>query len=103
MGVSYVNEDFIAAPDDSYPAGRWSLELTRKLASARVELFHRHEGLVGLEDTADLLLRTQTGARFALVSKLVATAQLNLDYDKTPSPGRETTDRTYLVTVGFEW
>lgn len=103
LGASYVNEDFIASADDSFPAGRWSLEFARKLAGARVELFHRHEGLVGFESTDDLLLRTQTGARFALVGKLVATAQLNVDYDKSPAPGRETTDRTYLLSLGFDW
>jgi hypothetical protein len=32
-----------------------------------------------------------------------ATAQLNLDWDRVPAPNRRSTDRTWLLTLGYAW
>lgn len=103
LGLSHVDENFLDAPDRSFPAGRWSLELAHRLGAGRIELFHRHQGLVGIEDTEDLLLTSRSGVRFKLVQKLVAALQLNLDYDRSPAAGREKEDRTLLLNLGVDW
>lgn len=103
LGASYVDEDFDGAPDDSYPAARWAVGLGHDLVVERVELFHSHEGFFGLDGDEDLLLRSRTGLRFHLFEGFVAAAQVNLDYDESPAPGREEEDRKYLVNLGFEW
>ena len=38
-----------------------------------------------------------------LLQRLVATAQLNVDFDNAPAPGKTKTDRTYMFTVGYHW
>lgn len=103
LGASYVNEDFYTAPDDDFPAGRWALNLSRKLGDGGVELFHDHELLVSLDDTDDLLLRTRSGVRFSLWRGLAAAVQLNDDRDEQPAPGREKDDRTWSLTLGYTW
>jgi len=102
LGVSYVEEDFGLATDDSYAAGRWSLELSRHFGGG-VELFHSQELLVSFEDSADRLLRTRTGLRFALWKSFVAAVQLNYDRDSSPAPGREKADRAWLLNLGYTW
>lgn len=102
-GMSYVHEDFETAEDASYPAGRWALDLDRSLLGERIVLFHRHELLVSLEDSDDLLAVTRTGVRFSLVAGLAAALQLNWDHDESPSPGREQDDTTWLLTLGYQW
>lgn len=102
LGVSYVDEDFRLAADDAYAAGRWSLDLSRRFDGG-IELFHSQELLVSLEDSADRLLRTRTGLRFALWKSFVAAVQLNYDRDETPSPGREKADRAWLLNLGYTW
>lgn len=103
LGASYVDEDFDTAPDDSYPAARWAVDLGHQLLLDQVELFHSHEGFLGLESSDDLLLRSRTGLRFHLFEGFVASTQVNYDYDESPAPGREKEDRRYLVNLGFEW
>ncbi len=103
LGASYVDEDFDTAPDDSYPAARWAVDLDHGLVVERVELFHSHEGFLGIESGDDLLVRSRTGLRFHLFDGFIAAAQVNLDYDESPAPGREKEDRKYLVNLGFEW
>lgn len=100
-GLNYVNEDFIAAEDDSYGAGRWALNFDRYLIPEKLQFFHAHELLFGLEDTDNLLLRTQTGLRVPLFSGITGTAQINYDWDKSPPPGAKKADTGYLFTLGY--
>jgi len=103
LGASYVDEDFDTAPDDSYPAARWAVDVGHDLVIDQIELFHDHEGFLSIESSDDLLVRSRTGVRFHLFEGFVAAAQVNLDYDDSPAPGLEKEDRRYLVNVGFEW
>ncbi|MGD2114081.1 MAG: DUF481 domain-containing protein [Acidobacteriota bacterium] len=103
LGATYVDERFIEAPDDSYPAGRWSLDLRHRLAGYRVELFHFQEGFLDLEEGGDPLIRSRTGARFNLLDGFIATTQVSFDYDGDPAPGRDKEDWRYLVNLGVEW
>ena len=100
IGVSYVDENFITAPDDDYTAARWGLDLEHALRDG-VTFFHGHDLLVSVEDTDDLLLNSRTGLRFGLFGKLVSTIQYGLAYDESPAPGREKDDTSLLVTFGY--
>jgi len=102
LGLSAVNEDFLVAEDESFTAGHWVLEARQPLAAA-VSFFHRQDGLVSLEESEDVVVQTQTGFRFSLLRSFVAAAQMTLDWDNSPSPGREKRDTTYLLTLGYEW
>lgn len=104
LGVAYVDESFIMAPDSDYAAGRWALDLRRRISAERgIEIFHGHELLIGLEDGEDQLLSTKSGVRFQLLQKLVAAVQYKIDWDKSPPPGTVSTDRTILLNLGLEW
>jgi hypothetical protein len=37
------------------------------------------------------------------VAGLVSTIQSDLDYDRTPAPGRKNTDRTFALTFGYRF
>lgn len=102
-GLSYVNEDFELAPDESYPAARWSLNYDHFLYPNRLQFFHFHEGLLGLEDTNDIIIITRTGLRAMLIDGFTATAEVDLDWDNTPSPGNDRVDTRYLFNLGYGW
>ena len=102
-GVSYVNEDFTVAEDESYPAGRWAVNFDHYLFQKRLQFFHFHEGLIGLESADDMFIRSQTGLRFPIYTNFNATAQLNWDWDKSPTPGSEKSDKNYIFTLGYAW
>ena len=102
-GFGYVNENFDALPDDSYAALRESTRLDVFAAGDRVVLFHQHDGYFGVTGDDNLFVKTQNGVRFALVAGFVTSLQLDLDYDRTPAPGRRNTDRTFALTFGYRF
>ena len=102
-GAGYVNEDFEVAPDDSYAALREAGKLDVLVAGDRVVFFHRHDGYFGVTGDDNLFMKAQNGIRFALVAGFVTAVQLDLDYDRTPSPGRRNTDRTFALTFGYRF
>jgi putative salt-induced outer membrane protein YdiY len=102
-GVSYVNENYIVADDNSFTAGRWGLRFDHFLLPKSLQYFLYHTGLQSLEDSEDLLLFTQTGFRVPFYKNLNFTAQMNWEYDKSPSPGKKESDYTYIFSVGYQW
>ena len=103
FGFSYVTEGFSTQKDKDYPAARWSINYQEALFRNRAEAFHSQEGLLGLENTSDLIIRTRTGLRFRLVRGFLATLQANFDWDNSPVRGKTGTDTAYLLTLGYEW
>ena len=102
-GLGYVRENFETAPDDSYTAVREGARFSYFLVPRRVEAFHQHDGYFGVTGEDNLFVRTQNGVRFTLVGGLVSTAQLEIDYDRTPAPGRRQTDRSFAITFGYRF
>ena len=102
-GLTYVNEDYDTGQDDGFPSARWSLNFDRYFVKKVIQFFHFHEGFVSLDDTNDMIIRSRTGLRFPLYKNLAATAQYNLDWDKSPESDREKTDHMYVLTLGYQW
>jgi putative salt-induced outer membrane protein YdiY len=102
-GPGFVNENFQSAPDDSYTALREAAKLDLLLTGRRVVLFHAHDGYFGITGDDNLFIRMQNGIRLALVGGFVTTAQMDLDYDRSPAPGRRNSDRTFALTFGYRF
>ncbi len=102
-GLNYVRTDFEVASDESYPAARWAVKYDQRLFDTEMQLFHNHEILSDLTDPGHTFIRSQTGLRLPLLRRLMATAQLNVDYDNSPAPGTAKTDRVYLFGIGYHW
>ena len=102
-GFAYVHTDFIVAQDDAYPAARWAVKFDHRLFNTKYQFFHTHEAYVGLDDARKIFVRSQTGLRVPLMDKLNATAQYNVDWDNTPTPGGVRTDKALLLTLGYQW
>lgn len=102
-GPGWVNEDFIVAEDDSYTAIRESVGLNYFLVMDRVEFFHRHDTYFGVTGDDNLFVKAQTGFRVTVIKNFVTTIQFDLDYDRSPSPGRQNTDRTLSFTFGYRY
>lgn len=102
-GGAYVNENFDTAADDSYGAVREGAKLDVLLASERVTLFHRHDGYFGVTGDDNLFVNTQNGVRLALAAGFVTSVQLDTEYDRSPAPGRRSSDRTWALTLGYRF
>jgi putative salt-induced outer membrane protein YdiY len=102
-GPNMVNEDFIDAPDRTYLGARWALAFDRIFYDGAFQFFHKHEGLLSLEDTDDILITSQSGVRVPLVHGIEATAQANVDWRNKPAPGNKSADTTVIMTIGYGW
>jgi putative salt-induced outer membrane protein YdiY len=102
-GLGWVDENFGTAPDDSYTAVRETAKLDVLLVADRVTLFHEHNGYLGVTGDDNLFVKMKNGVRLGLVAGLVTTLQLDLDYDRSPAPGRRNTDRAFALTFGYRF
>jgi putative salt-induced outer membrane protein YdiY len=103
-GLGYVNENFAEGlEDDSYTALREGVRARVFFIGRSVELFHNHDTYIGITGDDNLFFRMQNGVRFKLVAGLVSTVQSDIDYDRTPAPGRDNTDRTFALTFGYRF
>ena len=102
-GLGWVKENLAALPDDDYTAAREAAKLDVFVVPNRIQLFHNHDGYFGVTGEDNLFFRTQNGARVGLAAGFVTTLQLDLDYDKSPAPGRKNTDRTFALTFGYRF
>ena len=102
-GVGWVDENFEAGQDDSYTAARESASLEIDAVPDRIRFFHQHDGYFGVTGDDNLFFRTRNGVRVGLFGGLVTTLQHDVDYDRTPSPGRRNTDRTLALTFGYRF
>ena len=103
-GLGWVDENLTDQPGDRYTAVRESAALDIFLALPdRVRLFHNHDGYFGVTGDDNMFVRTQNGVRIGLGGGFVATARLDIDYDRSPAPGRLNTDRTVALTLGYQF
>jgi putative salt-induced outer membrane protein YdiY len=102
-GIGHVNENFAAAPDDSYTAARESAKLDVFVGGQRAHLFHNHDGYFGVSGDDNLFFRMQNGVRIGLAAGFVTTLQWDVDYDGSPAVGRKHTDRTVALTFGYQF
>jgi putative salt-induced outer membrane protein YdiY len=102
-GLGWVNENFESVPDDSYAALREGVKLDVLLVADRLTLFHQHDSYLGVTGDDNLFVKMKNGVRLGLFAGLVTTVQLDLDYDRSPSPGRRNTDRAFSLTFGYRF
>jgi putative salt-induced outer membrane protein YdiY len=101
-GLDYVHTDFYTQPTDEYPAARVSTRFAYWLWQDIMQFFHDNSVYMSLE-AEDAFARTQTGLRFPLRNNFLASAQLNLDWDGNPAPGRDSVDQTVILSLGYTW
>ena len=104
LGYAYVAESFSDDTEDSdYSALRWAVTFDYYLYKKIVQLFHWDEGFYSLDDSEDIWLRSRTGLRFPIYKGLTWTVQYNLDWDNSPTPGKDKKDTTLLFTLGYQF
>lgn len=102
FGPSYIDENFETAPDDSFFGARWAVDYDQRLWDG-LSFFHYNEGLLGLENTDDLTIRSRTGLRMNVTERVIARIQTAVDWDNSPPEGTDSTDYEHSLTVGYRF
>jgi len=102
LGPSFVDENFEEAEDQSFAGARWAVNYDQTLWKD-LAFFHYNEGLLGLEDTEELTVRSRTGLRMNVTDRINARLQTTVDWDNSPPPDTDSTDFEHSVTIGYQF
>jgi putative salt-induced outer membrane protein YdiY len=102
FGVSHVRED-LAGEIENNPGFRWGLEYRRFLLAKKLELFHKQSVLFITDSDRGDVLESSTGLRYALNSRIDATARVDVDHETKPAPDNSKTDVTYNLGIGLKF
>lgn len=103
LGAGIVNEDYDIADNNRYSAGRWAVKFDHTIGRTGIRIFHGHDGLYGVEDTSEILIRSATGFRMPIFSRLTSAVQVKWDWENQPAEGREYSDLNYMLTFGYSF
>ena len=101
-GVSGVFED-LDDETEANPAFRWGLHYDQYLVPGTLQAFHRHTILALADSDRGQILDSSTGLRLRMSENLDATATVDVRYETEPAPGRDKTDTTYTLGVGYRF
>ncbi|MGV6825589.1 MAG: DUF481 domain-containing protein [bacterium] len=103
-GVLWVSEDFTDdSEDQDFFSYGWTLNFDRFLIEDVVQVYHNQNGILELGGDNKLVHKSWTGLRFPLVSGLVASAEIKLEYDSEPASDKDELDTTYKFKLGYHW
>ena len=105
-GPAWVDEKFLEGEEDEEDTNFWALKLGVDYEYQLFEwsrFFHFSDAIAGVEDFDDTVFTSQTGFRMPITGNFNATVQANIDWEKSPPPGVATTDKEYLITLGYEF
>jgi hypothetical protein len=102
-GVDLVSEERSLDRDETYPAAGWGISFKHKTELLGTEVFHDQEGFWNLHEHSEMTVRSRSGIRMPIRGGVSASLQLNLDWEREPSPGRRSTDSSWLLGLGYQW
>ena len=103
-GPSFVYENYREDGKSYSLAFREGANFEYPLFKNHVFLYHNHSILQGITKGQMLSIRTSTGLKLPLgILGIHTAAQLDWNWDKTPSPGRQKSDTTVTLKCGYGW
>jgi hypothetical protein len=96
-------EDYYFAPGNDYTALGWNVDFDKLLWQERVQLYHKQNGLLELADTGNISVNSWTGLRFPLFAGVVASTEVQVDYDGGAPSGIDEVDTVWRVKLGYQW
>jgi putative salt-induced outer membrane protein YdiY len=102
-GPTYVSEDFYDEDDREYASIGWQVDFDLFLIPDRVQFYHRHQGLLEVEDVDNLTWNAWTGFLFPIYGGVVVSTELLLEYDGTAAEDVDDTETTFKVKLGYKW
>ena len=102
-GPGYRKEEFADGTDDSYMTGEWQADYSQKFNDDAFRLFHNHDLSVPVEETDSFVFTSESGIRVPLRKGIIASGQVDFDWQNNPPAGTKEDDTTYTIKLGYEW
>ncbi len=102
-GVSFFNEDFRVADDQSSIRARVSMKFNWPMLDDRITFYHYNEFYPSMQNASNYYLTMDNGLRFKIWEGFVSGVQVTTRYNSRPAPGTGDTDNLYLFTIGYSF
>ena len=102
-GPGYLYEEFEDGSDDNAMTVNWAMDYNQKFYDDLFRLFHNHELNAPNDDFDAYLFQSKSGIRVPLKQGIIASGQVDFDWDNDPALGTKEDDTTYSVKLGYEW
>lgn len=103
VGPGYRKEEFADGTDDSYLTGEWAMDYMQKFYEDAFRVFHNHDLSVPADETDSYVFTSQSGIRVPIHAGVIATGQIDFDWQNNPPAGTVEDDTIYTVKLGYEW
>jgi putative salt-induced outer membrane protein YdiY len=103
IGLVKVYENNYEDKDTDYFAMNWNVDFDQYMFKDITQFYHRQKGLWDFDETDKVTLLSWTGFRFPLQGGVVASMELEWEYDSKPSEGVDKSDTTYRFKLGYRW
>ena len=103
FGPGYEREEFENRDADDSMTASWALGYEQKFYDDFIRLFHNHDLSSPADDFGAYLFESETGVRVPLRKNIIATGEIEYDYDADAIQGTSKDDTTYRAKLGYEW
>lgn len=103
FGPGYQHEKYENGTDEDGLVLNWSTDYVQSFDDDSYRLFHNHDFTFGADDFDNYLFQSSTGIGVPITNGIVASFQIDYDYDNQPAPGTEKDDTVYSAKLGYEW
>ena len=103
LGPGILDEEFEDGSGDTSLTAQWSLDYSQKFYDDLFRLFHEHDITAPTDDFGAYLFQSESGIRVPIRLGIVASAQVDFDYDNDPAAGTKKEDTIYSLKLGYEW
>jgi len=103
LALLYIHEEFQNTADNGYLAPGWQVDFDTYLLTDILQFYHKQNGFLGVFESDKLVWTAWTGFRMPLWGGIVASTELELEYDSSPAKGAEELDTTYRLKIGYAW
>ncbi len=103
IGFGKVIEKYIDSKNKDYFSLMWDINYDQFFFSDITQFYHRQKAYWDIEKSGKLNLFSWTGFKFPLYSGIVASAEVELEYDSQPNNKISKADRTYRLKLGYQW
>jgi putative salt-induced outer membrane protein YdiY len=101
LGLSYFNEDFRLAPDQSSTRLRWAVKWNWPILADRLRVFYDHEMFPSLENAKNFYYTSNSGLVLTIVKNFITKVQVTYRYNNTPPAGTQPSDTIYVLSFGY--
>lgn len=102
-GPGYIYEEFEDGSDEGAFTYNWLFDYNQKFYDDLFRLFHEHSLVSPAEDIDAYLFESRSGLRVPIRKGIVASAQVDYDWDNAPAQRSKKEDTTYSLKLGYEW